>query len=600
VDDQRPSEETTLPQPLAPAPVEATFNDDDEVLPVELVGTDPHQHQEVPQEVPTEEFVAVKVSSPVADDEEAHSEAPADDADDEADPEPWGGEYKGNPNVKEDLKIIEPLSDEELKNLAKNGSLLLSNLSVSELNLIHDAIQVQISAKQAERQELAEKGIAQGYYAIEADLPDGSKNIIFVTEHERRALTILSEYEATLRQSADDDLFDDSEWTNRPTYGDVKVIPGRLDHSKHKDPVLRIQGKLGLATSYSTPFWGSGIHLVIEGGAALDELSLNERILQEKSESGRLSSGYIYGAGALYLVRPVVDYVLGQVKSSTAGVQDPDELKNLMLITDIEPMATAMAATMYPDGYLLERPCLTTQGGCGNIERGRINLRRMVMVRRSKITDDQMQFMTKRSGYVDPSRIREYQKSIRAEVSRLVELDAGLFLRLRVPTIADYERLADSWLQTMDARARQVSRSGGSLAQRQAYMLKAQNVAVVMAYGHWIDGVLEKDDEDGQLVATVERYYGEDAEERFKADKQMDRVLESLAKRPDLTDKISNALRKFISDMTLSTPTVPKTICSQCGKPVSGDETSTHPHLVNVNSLELFFTLLHQRILRRS
>lgn len=571
------------PNQLADEPAPELVSDTVESAGQQVVDDEP-QVLDTPKEDPSPDTDTIPADENEPDDDEVG--------------EIFGGEYVGHPNVKEEMKVVDELTDDQLKALAKNGSVLLSNHTVSELSLIRDAIQIQIQAKQQHRRSLAEKGQADGYYAIESQLPSGEPVVIYVTDQERIALSVISDYEASLRTSAEEDLFEDDEWTNRPVYGDVKIIPGRLDHSKSKDPIVRIQGKLGLASSFSNPFWGSGVHLVIEGGGALDELSLNERILQEKSESGRLSSGYIYSAGALYLIRPTVDYILGNVKSSTAGTVEVEDLKQLMLVTDIEPLALAQASAMHPDGYLLERPCLTTAGGCGNIERGLINIRKMLFVRRSRINDNQLQFMIKRSGQVDTSRIREYQRSLRPEVTRLIKLEEGLFIRMRIPTIAEYERLADGWIQTMDARARAVARSGANQNQRQAYMLKAQSVAVVMAYGHWFDAVLESSEDEPEPKETIARYYGDDSEKRYEADQAMDRMLESFAKKPELTEKITEGLRKFIKEMTLATAAVPKVICSKCGKPVTGDSSSDHPHLVNVNPLELFFTLLHQQIQR--
>ena len=284
----------------------------------------------------------------IANAENVPAQQPADEGATEAEVkpnEPWAGEYTPNANIDLALPILEEFSEAELKKFSANGSILLSNMSTDELDAISASIQFQIDNKQEERRALASKGAAGNYYGLEAPDGKGGINVVYVTDAERLAIGTIGEYEKSLRTSADPDLFEDgSEWTNLPALGDKKIAIGKLDYSKHKDPMIRIQGKLGLATQYTNPMWHSGLHLVIEGAGALEELSLSQRISQDKIEYGRESSGYVYGASALYLNRPVIEFGLQHVKACTAGTTDPEELKDLLLITDIEPLALGLAS----------------------------------------------------------------------------------------------------------------------------------------------------------------------------------------------------------------------------------------------------------------
>jgi hypothetical protein len=509
---------------------------------------------------------------------------------------PFVGSFRPNPNVDEAVPVLEEIGEEAIKQLAREGSLVLSNFDNGELDAITRAVQHAVLLKQKERRELASRGKAQNYYAMEVDA-----GTLFVTEQERIALTTVAEYRASLRTSGNDLLLEDGdEWTNVPKRGDVAIAPGNAA-GKTKDPVARVKSRLGLATRVSWPFWGSGFHLVIEGPGALEQLALDQRIAAEKVEYGRESSGYVYGAPALYLNRAVVEFALNQVVEGTPGTTNVRELKELLVITDVEPLALAVAAAMHPNGYLLERPCLTSHGGCGHVEERKINLRRMQFVRRSRLTDAHFNVMVRRTGVVDSSQIKLYQEQMRPEVTRLVPLKDNLFLRLRLPTFAQYERIAEAWLSKMDRKAREVSASNATEQEREAYMTMASRIALIMAYGHWIDAILELDPEvDPEPQILHQRLDNSDPEAQLKADNEIDEILESIALDVDMTDSVFVALEKFISDMTIATPCVPKVKCRNCGRPLSGEEVSNHPHLVNVNAVELFFTLLRHRIQRLS
>jgi hypothetical protein len=512
------------------------------------------------------------------------------------------GDFTPNMNVNDDQGILTVLTDEQLAKFSRdNPSVLLSNFSADELDVMYDQIERQVANAQEAREELVKNGGGAGLYAGRTD--DGE--VIYITANEGKAMGAIEDYRKTtapFRNNAD--LFgdDDSEWTNLPKVGDTPIAPGRLDHEKSKDPVMRIRGRLGMAVEYTNPFWASGLHMVIEGAGALEELSLDQKILTEKAEMGRDSSGYVYSASALYLNRPVVDFALSQVRSTTIGTTDPQVLKSLLLITDIDPLALAMASANMPNGFLLERPCLEQVGGCGFVTKRQVNLRRMLMVRRSKLSDDQAQFMSKRAGTVDIKTVLGYQAKMRPEISRIVNLKGGLILRFKVPTIAEYERIASAWLDYMDQQSRKVAASNANQQEREAFLLKASRVSVLMAYGHWIEAVLETDPDDlaAEPKVMIERSGEEGSPEQYQSDVQMQRLLVSLAVDQELSDQIIEELSEFINQMTMSTPVIPKMKCPNCGKQMQGDDASKHPHLVNLNAVEVFFTLLRLRMQKLS
>ena len=120
-----------------------------------------------------------------------------------------------------------------------------------------------------------------------------------------------------------------------------------------------------------------------------------------------------------------------------------------------------------------------------------------------------------------------------------------------------FTRLASTWLETMDRRARAVGSSNASQRQREAYLAKASAIAVVMAYGHWIDAVMETVEGEVEPVVVVERLDSGDPEAQLIADERLEKLLTAMASKPELTDKISEALGKFITAMTMTSSATP-------------------------------------------
>lgn len=548
----------------------------------------PDQPIPVDEPVPAEEPVGVP------------SESEADTAADEPEPLPlYAGEHTPNANVTETLAVTEVLTEAELEQLAKNGTVYLSNLDQAEIMKIDGMLRQQIGASQPKRRDLAKKKAAGNYIGVEIPRPNAAPVIVYMTQTERDAMEVIEMYSRTLRHGVGQNIFTDgSKWNNLPGLGDSKIAMGLVDNSNNKDPIQVLRHALGLSNEHSVPMWHSGMHMTLEGPGALEQLKLDTKLLLEKIDYGRESSGYVYSASSVYLNRNVADFILNKVKSNTAGISGAQALKELLLITDLEPLALAGASTLFPQGYDLQRPCLHSQGGCGHVVRRKVNLRRMLFVSTSKLTDDAMRLMNKKSGRVDVATIKNYQEQMRPDISRRVMLRNGMAIRLRVPTMAAYERIAGNWMDRMSQQAKELVASNANEQERARYMDRAAGMALLMAYGHWVEAFLKvSDDVEVEPVVMVARADSTDLEAQYKADTAIDKLLEDLSGDTEMTTIVVEAIEKFIADMTIATVGVPKVICPNCNKPVSGDETSKHPHLVNINPIELFFTLLRHKIL---
>jgi len=530
-----------------------------------------------------EKIAAVEVQAPTADDQ-AEEAVPVVQG-------PWAGEIINRLNCTEELPVFD---DSIIKTV---GSIALSNFEGDELEVIRRGIYGRIFAAQKKRYAIVKTGQRHPFTAVDMD-----QKTVYLTTEELDAVNNVTSYTRSLRVGFGHKIFEgEDSWNNLPTNGDQKIAITANNPAKSNDPVMRIRGKLGLATEGNAVLWHSGLHLTLEGPPVLNQLRLETQLLDEKINMARDSNGLVYSASSVYLNKAVADFILGFVTKSTIGTTNVEELKKVILLTDLEPLTLAAAATIWPEGYNLDRPCLTTHGGCGETLTRKVNLRRMLFVRRSRITESQFSLMAKRSSRVDIKTVKNYQESIRPEVSRYVDLGEGLKVRMRVPTLADYERQATAWMDEMDNRARVLMTSYANDVDRQTYMLRANNIAMVMAYSHWIEAIVEEDENapDGLktiLTRTLAGNEADDLELQYQADQDLDRLLESFADDGELTAKIADGIEKFINAMTLATVAVPKSHCPSCGLPLTGDSLSKHPHLVSINPIEVFFTLIHHKI----
>ena len=512
--------------------------------------------------------------------------------DEQPEAEVFGNTVTPNKNVTEDLAILElftPAIEQQMKNAVR---VLYPNHSDVEMAELYNHIEARILAQQPNRAKLVEEEAAGHLLAVEV----APRKFLYVTEKERAAMAMLAQYRQLVRSGHGETLFTEGEvWRNAPQIGSDIIAIGKSNFEKSTNPVMKMRGALGLSGEFPVPLWASGLHLKLAAPGAIDSLKLETTLLLEKIDMSRDTMGYSLSAPAIYTNGPVIDFILQHTLSSTAGTTNPNELGDLILLTDLEPLAGAAAATVYPDGFVLERPCLKSNGGCGHVTRRKINVRRELMVRWERLTEHQKAFMAKRSGRHDPKTIRGYQDQSRPDISRLIDIGGGYFLQLTVPSLNRYRRLAGSWMSRLTNGAKDLIVSNAQREERDAFMQRQSNIALIMAFSMWVESFIYRPSIDADPVVVVTREVS-DPDKQFEADLAMDKELTDLSADGGQTERIVAQIRKFIDDMTLSSYVVPKTHCGGCGKPVTGDDLATHPHVVQVNTIELFFTLLRHKI----
>src|SRR5690554_5206464 len=299
------------------------------------------------------------------------------------DDEIYAGEFNPNPTVTETLKIIEE------GEFPSYGAVLLSNLDSDELMELQLRFLRKIANSQKSRREYVSTHDNHDLLAATTEAGD-----LYLTEAEAEALAVIQRYTASVRNGPASDICKEpDDWTNLVTHNNQPISLGRVKTDTSKDPILRIRGRLGLSVPTSVPLWNSGINLTLNGPGILEQLHLEHSILASKIDSARDTTGIALASTSVYTYGPILDFIMNNVTESNIGTTDRDVLLDTILLPDLDALIAAQASTVFPDGYNLERPCLTDRGGCGHVVRRKVSPRRMVFVRRKHLTESQLAFM---------------------------------------------------------------------------------------------------------------------------------------------------------------------------------------------------------------
>lgn len=603
---EAPTELNTPAELPTPIPVDEPLPPAEEVLVKEEVAPPAASDEDdASLFIPIEEPLVKERGDFIPEDEpEAQAtEAPADNVNipDDVPEEVYAGVWDPTPGVETPAPILEPMTDELLGKFARYGKTVMSNMNLAEVEQLDQILRLRIFAAQRERYTKLKQGMPPDNF-IQLDLDGVGK--IFITEPEQTAMNLVATFLRQVSFNHIGDIIEENETaTNRPTVDDAPIMMGLVQAAKNGNGMMAVRDALGLSQRVAFPLWGSGLHVRMIAPGALSQLALDTQLGQEKVKEAMESAGYSLAAPAVFLNRTLIDFAIKHFLNTTAGTVDSKTLKSTITLLDFDQIVSSMAFSLYPKGFPVTRRCTNSAINCDGEVTDLLNINRMIMVFDSRLDENQRRFMSKRSGQHDIKTILNYQSKMRPQVSRYVDLPNGVRLKLRVPTLAQYEMTATTWLDNMTSESKELISSNAREEDRQNYLLRAQQISTVMAYASWVEAVVRQGEaleDELEVIQTRVLPEGSTPDQQFEADKEIDDFLRDFASDADLTLMFTTALEKFIAAMTLTTVCIPKVHCPKCKQPIDKDEGIKlgHPALVTINPSEFFFTLLRRSIAR--
>lgn len=394
----------------------------------------------------------------------------------------------------------------------------------------------------------------------------------------------------------------ESDWTNRPTHEDKPITPSRLRQGDSagivsgEAAILKVKARLGLGSIVPVPLWHTGGWVTFKAPSNASLLELNRRIAAEKITLGRITNGMVFSNTSVYIQSYLINFCLAHIYDTTFGTKDPEQLKKIILTTDLPSLVWGMVCAMYPDGYELREPCVAQPTKCNHVSQGKVNIARLRVVDTSKLTEDQLKHMSKRNAEHTSEDLEKYQAGFKFQ-SRTVDIDGadGIKMELTVPSLADYEQVGFNWVDTTVQLADQAFRIPLKGGERDQYITDQGRLATLRQYSHWIGKVIipEGDDE----VSTVE---DRDTIDGTCSEFSADDVIRT---------SMMNSIGEYIEDTTITIIGYPNTECPSCdlrygdhieeGKEGAKDAIvrgENVPEFIPLDMTTTFFTLCGQRI----
>lgn len=350
--------------------------------------------------------------------------------------------------------------------------------------------------------------------------------------------------------------------------------------------VLRILAHTRLGAQFRTPLWHSGIWVTFKSPSETAQIELYRMIVDDKISLGRQTYGLIFSHVTSYTVERIVNFALQHVIETTLAVKGGEiiqALKSTISCQDITSLLWGFACSMYPNGFLYQRGCVTDPMKCIHVVKELLDLSKLQWVNQNALTPWQRTHMSDlRPGQKTLENIKRYQEELLPIQERTVyinqETSEELSIKLKSPTIDDYVVAGAKWISGIEDLVNRVLSTSPDTQQRNGLITRHGQATFLRQYDHWVNeigmGTNVVNDRD-TMESTLDNINGDDL---FRQD-FMSRV----------TD--------YINDSTIAVVGIPKYHCPECNG-LQDTPKNTSQYIIPLDMIQLFFSLLTLRMAR--
>lgn len=337
----------------------------------------------------------------------------------------------------------------------------------------------------------------------------------------------------------------------------------------------RVRAIMGLGGIVSVPLYHSGFWITLEAPKESDLIELFRRMQDEKIELGRETFGLVFSNEQSYLNSYLLDFCIQHIFETNARVDNHQDLRALIKIQDLNILFWGMAALIWPRGFDYVRG-ITTKEGIETTQTvsAKINISKLLWVDNASFSDKHRAQMNQRQrGRVTIEQIQEYQNTLIPTLSsgRRVKIRDNLEFIVASTSAEEYITDGEAWISGLVTMVDQTfTTSAPTSEQRNATIDMHSKANRLRNHAPWIKAVVIDDHENTDR-------------------KDISEVLTLLSSDSEVTGLLEKEIVRFMDDSTCALIAIPET---------SGNKMpfERFPHLIAVDVLNTFFTLLAQRV----
>lgn len=392
---------------------------------------------------------------------------------------------------------------------------------------------------------------------------------------------------------------ENSEWKQFLEY-ETKRVRGGENKLGENTPVMAgnqavkaIRSALNLSNSITKPLWNSGIWVHIEAPSDLSLLNLDRTISHYLEDLGYKTLGLVYSNEMVYINNLVVELALDHITHSSLADHSVENLRKVISVHDIGLLASYLGLLSYPNGYKTRRPCVNSPTSCTHVFEGLLDLRNIWYVDNSRLTLEEKRFVIDSVAKRKVEEVLDYQSAINAKTNKNVfNINNRIRVVLQTPQHEGYAEHGSEWVTDIATMIDgSTIKSTTSAKARAEAIATFANASRARNYSHYVKEVIINNDEAEDSV-IVDKAAIKDILTEFSS------VIlrEATEELPEQTaaDLLIEKVGEYIDDATIVVIALPKFACPVCNA-VQSDGYDLHPHLITIDPVRLFFTLVARK-----
>lgn len=336
-----------------------------------------------------------------------------------------------------------------------------------------------------------------------------------------------------------------------------------------------VRALVGMGHMVQIPLWHSGFWVTIKTPSDGEQLEFNMLVSEEKIAMGRQSYGLAFSNSTSFMTGHMMDFIMNHVIDSS--LKDVRDIREHIVAQDYHTLAWGMACAIWRTGFQYRRATILPDGSFGPIVEALLAVPKISWTDHASLTEWQKSHMAQRHGRnMTVEQLKRYRSEFNIAQTRTVRLseEHDISVELRMPMINDFITSGQKWINNIVQRVDQLmARTGNQDGQsRNTRINDLSKASMCRQYTHWVGAIIAK----GVTIDNVD-----DIENTFDDLSSIDEIRETFFKE----------VGKFIDDTTVSVIAVPAI-------DNSSEPLPRFPHLVLLDPVETFFTLLGQKAAR--
>lgn len=329
------------------------------------------------------------------------------------------------------------------------------------------------------------------------------------------------------------------------------------------------------------PLYHTGIWITIKAPTERELEMLDLRLAREKVNYGWRSLGHVFSSQQVFFAETLIDFILEHVITTSYYDSAPETLRKVILQPDYMQMVYGLLCAMYPDGHMYEQSCMVDPTKCRHVESGVVSFGKMEFVDNRQFTDFQRQHMRKRNPRSQSKAdVERYQSEHKYNRDNVVKLKGDIVVELKVPTLEEYIKSGHGWINGMVESIDSAFGKELNANERMMAIIRQTNVSALQQYSHWV------------------RQLSDVSSDRHVVDREtLEETLADLTSDDAIYDNFTKGVKAYMDRNYICAHGLPKMPCPSCGESPS-EELSRHPHVFPIDLVEVFFTLVAQRLQR--